>query len=620
MVQIYFIFNIAKVIFIIQIVQIKSNKIFDYSHVRGTRLNIHAGPVSSKRAIIPYAYPRLHICNSQRIKRVEDTLGEILTGNKYYSTEYLAKVNEDSFCNILCYNNFTSRDVYFFQKLIRRRYFSNLVVDKLPAGLIIYNNRTKQTTLRYFDGIPLGYELNDKYFIFNHLQFHILLNKIDEDRYNVVGFNILPMSIEHDGSGPICARRANLLLENFDKPPQPLREGRTLFTYDVVYEYSDINFASRWEYYRISKSSIHWTGIIISEFLVGICTVFIIFLLKKNLRKDIDSYNYRVSQFEDINDYDWKQVAGDVFRPPKINKLLLSSMIGTGCQLISMISITLFLAVIGFMNPEKRNNILNIGILFFCFCGLFAGYVSANLYRFWGGQSWLRVSIFTSILFPGTLLFGYLIINIILIYENSNAAVNFSDIISLFILWICCTSPLIFIGSFFGFKSNHLNMPFEINKIPSYIPEKPWYLHYRYIIFVTGLIGFATIFIEFNYVMGALWRHQIYFLATFLGISIFLFILVMGEMSILVVYYNLCYGDYNWWWKSFIIGASPVIYFVLYSIVYFFYLRISTLSAMVIYFGMMGMISAMVIFICGAVSVFFCFGFLNKIYSEIRID
>ena len=120
--------------------------------------------------------------------------------------------------------------------------------------------------------------------------------------------------------------------------------------------------------------------------------------------------------------------------------------------------------------------------------------------------------------------------------------------------------------------------------------------------------------------MGALWRHQIYFLATFLGISILLFIFVMGELSILVVYYNLCYGDYNWWWKSFIIGASPVIYFVLYSIIYFFYLKISTLSAMVIYFGMMGMISAMVILICGAVSVFFCMGFLNKIYSEIRID
>jgi transmembrane 9 superfamily protein 2/4 len=121
--------------------------------------------------------------------------------------------------------------------------------------------------------------------------------------------------------------------------------------------------------------------------------------------------------------------------------------------------------------------------------------------------------------------------------------------------------------------------------------------------------------------MGALWKHQIYFLATFFGISIFLFIMVMGEMSILVVYYNLCYGDYNWWWKSFIIGASPVIYFVLYSIYYFFFkMSITRFSAIVIYFGIMGLISTMALFVCGSISVLICLGFILRIYSDIKID
>ena len=69
---------------------------------------------------------------------------------------------------------------------------------------------------------------------------------------------------------------------------------------------------------------------------------------------------------------------------------------------------------------------------------------------------------------------GYLIVNCLLIYEKSNAAVNFIDILSLFVLWIFCTFPLILLGSFFGFKSNKINLPFEINKIPNIIPEKPW--------------------------------------------------------------------------------------------------------------------------------------------------
>ena len=605
---------------IYQFAFITSNSIFDYSHEKGDSLNILAGALSSYRAIIPFGYNKLNICQSKKIYKAEDTLGEILTGDSYYTTGYTANTNEDKFCQVLCYNTFDEKNVKIYKKLIKRRYFSNWVVDKLPAGMILYNQETKQTSLKYFNGIPLGFYSNESYYIYNHLQFHILLNKVDENKYNVVGFNILPLSIKHDDSNPICSKTAKDMLQNFELSHQPLKEGNILFTYDVVFEYSDITFASRWDHYKTSKSSIHWTGIFISEILVCFASFFIICLLKHNVNNDIDYYNYRVSNIEEIDEYDWKQVAGDVFRPPSVNPLLLSSLLGTGIQLLTMFTITLCLGVFGFMNPEKRANILNLGILFYCFCGLLGGYISANFYRFWGGNSWLKPAIHCSVFFPGTLLFGYMIVNVVLSIENSNAAVNFSDIISLYALWIFCTFPLILIGSFFGYKSNRINIPCDINKIPSVIPSKPWYLHYRYITFVTGFIGFATIFIEFNYVMASLWRHEIYFLASFLWITFLLFIIVVGEMTIIVVYFNLCYGDYNWWWKSFIIGSSPVIYFFLYSIFYFFYLKITRLSAMIVYFGLMAMISAMVILICGTVSVFFTMGFLNRIYSKIRAD
>jgi len=606
--------------FFIQIILINSYSIIDYSHKSGDFIDIEAGSLSSKRAIIPYGYTKLNICKTKRIIKAEDTLGEILTGEAYYTTGYNAKINEDKFCEILCYNSFAEKDIKLFRQLIKRRYFSNWVVDKLPAGMIKFNKETKQTSLSYFNGIPLGFTLEDKFYVYNHLQFHILLNKIEDDKFNIVGFNILPMSIKHNADKPICEKQAKDILKNLDLPLQPLEEGNILFTYDIVYEYSDITFASRWDHYKVSKSSIHWTGIIISEILVLFVGGFVIYILKKNISTDIDSYNYKVSQYEEIDEYDWKQVSGDVFRPPSVNTLLLSSILGTGTQLLMMFSITLCLGVFGFMNPERRSNILNIGILFFCFCGLAGGYISATFYRFWGGKSWVVPAIHTSVFFPGTLLFGYIVVNIVLTIEKSNAAVNFSDIISLFALWIFCTFPLILIGSFFGYKSGRINIPVTTNKIPSIIPPKPWYLHYRYITFLTGLVGFATIFIEFNYVMAALWRHQIYFLVTFLGISFFLFIIVVGEMTILVVYFNLCYGDYNWWWKSFIIGSSPVIYFILYSILYFFYLKITRVSAMIVYFGLMALISVMVIFVCGTVSVFFSMGFLNRIYSKIRMD
>ena len=462
------------------IVVINSNSIFDYSHARGDPLSILAGTLSSKLAIIPYGYSKLNICQSKKIIKAEDTLGEILTGEVLYTTNYIANTNEDEFCQVLCYNTFDEKTVKLIKKLIRRRYFTNWIVDKLPAGLILYNEETKQTSLKYFNGIPLGYHKDGVFYIYNHYQFHILLNKIEDDRFNVVGFNIMPISIKHNKEEAICAKDPKSILQNLEQEPQPLVEGNILFTYDVVFEYSDITLASRWDHYKTARAGIHWSGIILSEVLIVVISIIIVMVLCRNLRSDISSYNDRVSNLEEINEYDWKQISGDVFRPPAVNVLLLSSMLGTGTQLFLMIAATLFFGLFGFMNPEQRANILNIGILFFCFMGLPGGYIAALFYRFWKGNSWLRVSLFTSFLFPGTLIFGYIIVNIILTIEKSNAAVHFYDIVSLFILWIFCTFPLILIGSFFGFKSRRMSVPCEINRIPSAIPEKPCYLHYKY--------------------------------------------------------------------------------------------------------------------------------------------
>jgi len=59
-------------------------------------------------------------------------------------------------------------------------------------------------------------------------------------------------------------------------------------------------------------------------------------------------------------------------------------MLGTGAQLIAMLTLTLLLGMFGFINPEKRLNIINIGILLYCLSGIIGGYIAANFYRFWG--------------------------------------------------------------------------------------------------------------------------------------------------------------------------------------------------------------------------------------------
>ena len=321
-------------VFIIIIVSsIKSAYIFDYSHIEGSKINIEVGKLSSYNYIIPYSFHRLGICNLKRLQRAEDNLGEILTGEDLYISDYTANINKNKYCETLCYNQFNRYTLKKLKRFIDRKYFTTWYVDKLPAGLINYNYETKTMDVDYFYGIPLGKKEKDNYIIYNHFYFKILINKISDNKYNIVGLSILPMSIKHNGTNAICEKKYNkdFIFKNIVKEQQLLTEEENqtiLYTYDIQFEYSNITLASRWDHYRSSDKKIHWTGIIISVSILAFLTIIIALILTRNIKKDIETYNYQVVQMEDIDNIknlsenNWKQVSGDVFRPPRVNKML----------------------------------------------------------------------------------------------------------------------------------------------------------------------------------------------------------------------------------------------------------------------------------------------------------
>ena len=58
---------------------------------------------------------------------------------------------------------------------------------------MFYNYHTKQTDVNYFEGIPLGkrekLKDSDRYIIYNHLHFKILINKIADKKFNITYVN-----------------------------------------------------------------------------------------------------------------------------------------------------------------------------------------------------------------------------------------------------------------------------------------------------------------------------------------------------------------------------------------------------------------------------------------------
>ena len=74
----------------------------------------------------------------------------------------------------------------------------------------------------------------------------------------IVGFEVEPLSVKHQYKGKFTTDMASLNLLTVpggpDLPPQPIEDPKqgtaeVIFTYDVVWEHSEIAWASRWDLY-----------------------------------------------------------------------------------------------------------------------------------------------------------------------------------------------------------------------------------------------------------------------------------------------------------------------------------------------------------------------------------
>merc|ERR1719276_509479 len=99
-----------------------------------------------------------------------------------------------------------------------------------------------------------------------------------------------------------------------------------------------------------------------------------------------------------------------------------------------------------------------------------------------------------------------------------------------------------------------------------------------------------------------------------------LLVVTCAEMSVLLVYLQLCAEDYNWWWRSFVTSGSVSIFVFIQSIHYFSLLEANTLSTYLLYFGYNGIICVGFFMMTGSIGLFSCLTFNRAIYSAIKVD
>ena len=116
-----------------------------------------------------------------------------------------------------------------------------------------------------------------------------------------------------------------------------------IFSYTVTFkEDNTVKWSSRWDYILDSMphTNIQWFSILNSLVIVLFLSGMVAMILLRTLHKDIARYNQIDSGEDAQEEFGWKLVHGDVFRPPR-KGMLLAVLLGSGTQILCMAGITL---------------------------------------------------------------------------------------------------------------------------------------------------------------------------------------------------------------------------------------------------------------------------------------
>ena len=262
-------------------------------------------------------------------------------------------------------------------------------------------------------------------------------------------------------------------------------------------------------------------------------------ILLRTLHKDIARYNQIDSGEDAQEEFGWKLVHGDVFRPPR-KGMLLSIFLGSGTQILIMTAITLVFACLGFLSPANRGALMTCSMVLYVCLGTPAGYVAARIYKSFGGEKWKSNVLLTSMLCPGIVFGHFFVMNLVLWYKGSSAAIPFFTLVALLALWFCVSVPLTFVGAFFGFRKRPLEHPVRTNQIPRQIPDQSVYTQPIPGIVMGGVLPFGCIFIQLFFVLNSIWSAQIYYMYGFLFLVFIILIITCSETTILLCYFHLC--------------------------------------------------------------------------------
>eukprot|EP01137_Pigoraptor_chileana_P023691 Opistho-2@90415 len=613
---------------------------------KGDEIKLLVNRLDSTLTAVPFDFAHFLTCPVRSPDHGEN-LGQVLLGERImeapsYKINFLQNVDCAVACSVSSkgQENGYEENQKRYENLyhgVQKRYIHHWIVDNLPVVQKVHAlDPDGKTTDRFRVYFPLGCEGNDherhlcdttgmesgKYYLNNHV--HLTIEYHNETTgTHIVAIVVEPRSIDHKSeTEALCVAEVKALPLLELPPPNKANGFKAVYTYSVSFQPSKTAWHSRWDVYlNTMDAKIHWFSIVNSLIIVLFLSGMVAMILLRSLHRDLARYNQTdLSQEDAQEEFGWKLVHGDVFRAPSF-AMLLAVSVGTGVQVLVMTLISLVFACLGFLSPSTRGGLMVCLIVLYILLGTPAGYVSARLYKMFGGEKWKSNVLLTSFFYPGLLFVVFFFLNIVLWSQKSSSAIPISTMIALVFLWFGISVPLCFLGAYLGFRKSAIEHPVRTNQIPRQIPEQVFYMRPLPAILMGSVLPFSAVFIELYFIISSVWFDLFYYLFGFLFLVFVILAVTCSEVSILMCYFQLCAEDYQWWWRSFLTSGFTGLYLYIYSIVYYFTrLEMNGFVSGAIYFGYSFMASLLVFVLTGTIGFLACLFFVRKIYASVKID
>lgn len=595
----------------------------------GAPLPILANKLVSAKNVVPYDFYSLPLCAPGAAPKSRHlSLGQVLMGERAEPTTFDISMNVNETCKLLCEKNYDQKDIGLFNNRIADDYVAKLNLDNLPV-IVRGKNDLDEDVFQL--GYPIGYVQSDKTVcLFNHLRFtvryHIPSGPMyskDSDQYRVVGFEVEPLSVEHEMDAEkkisTCPVTSSANPMCFTGSTADVK-----YTYDIEFVQSEVQWATRWD--PLLKANpelkeIQWFSIINSLMISLFLTAMVAMILLRTVYLDFARYN-NIDDDEEIQEESgWKLIHGDVFRPP-VASGLLSVFVGSGAQILCMTAVTLVFALLGFLSPSFRGGLLTTMLSLWVLSSAICGYFSARIYSGLGGTNKKSVTLGSAFLFSGITFVVFFGLNFLLWVSGSTGAVPFFTLLLLLVMWFGISVPLNVIGAFVGYKQKAYEFPVRTNQIPREIPNTSKFSNMLFGLF-SGILPFGVVFMELVFILNSIWQNEIFYFFGFLGAVFLILVVTCAEVSIVLTYLQLSKESYHWWWPAFVSTASSGLFVFGYSLIFLFTqpgLQGIHVVSTLIYTGYMLLGSFMFALGTGCIGFLSSFAFVRKIYASVHID